>query len=101
MFSVVSSAVAGTKIQTDFTIKDIETAWGKNGYVIRVNEVASQNPLGCNQTGFRLKTEDNSMHNEILSIALSAMHTGSRVRFYVEDSCRENRHMIIAIQIVK
>lgn len=104
MFFTWSSSFAAATANNEsmgYTIKNIETSWSKDGYLVRVNETNTPSPVGCGVHDFKLMIANNVMHREILSLALSAMHAGSKVTFRVEDDCINNRHEIIAIQIVK
>lgn len=88
-------AHAGSEVK-EKTIKEISMGWAGEGVFIRAN--GSVTPVeGCSKSVFVL-TPDTPLFEENFSLALSAMHAGSTVGFYVTGCIGENMK-ISAIRI--
>jgi hypothetical protein len=79
LFIVVQGVLADTSTPP-LTIKRIETGWGSEGLYIQSNEGAVVE--GCTSTTIRINS-NHLMFDHIVSIALSAYHTKSKVQFRV------------------
>ncbi|WNZ57789.1 hypothetical protein [Microbulbifer sp. JTAC008] len=95
---------AGVQSESDnkLYIKMIESAWGKNGIVIKFDREITYdgtNP-GC-EWGWSVfvSKDNNAMMDHILSIALAAQMAQKPVKVYVEDTCSTSRAELISLQI--
>ena len=94
LLSVTAMADSTT---ANMNIESIETAWTKDGIVIRVS-----NPAGGDYCSDEYRVwSDHPMHKELVSILLSALHSDKSVDFRVKDECRSNRLEVIAVKINK
>ncbi|TRY33414.1 hypothetical protein [Aliiglaciecola sp. M165] len=94
MFSTLASADATTP---PLTIKSIGTGWTPNALFIETNEGTKVE--GCSSATIRIDL-NNAMIDHILSIALSAYHTSSKVEFRVK-GCNGNLMNATSIAIIK
>jgi len=89
-------ANSGTEIGPQ-TIKQISTGWGAEGVYVWTNENIIEE--GC-QSGVARLDPDHPLKTEIVSIMLSAFHSGARVKLYV-DGCAGSQMRLKAVGILK
>jgi hypothetical protein len=93
---IVNQAVLADSSTPPLTIKRIETGWGSEGVYITSNEETVVE--GC--TSSRIRIDSNHlMLDYIVSIALSAYHTKSKVQFRIS-GCSGSSMNGVAIAIV-
>lgn len=95
LFIVAQSTFADSSTTT-LTIKNIETGWSSEGVYIRTNEEIMLE--GCTSSTLRVNS-DHLMLDKILSIALSAFHTKSKVTFRVS-GCTGTTLNAVAISVL-
>lgn len=88
-------AFGGTTILSK-TLSSIEMGWGGEGVYVSIKE--SLVPVeGCVSSRFRMSS-NTPLFNENLSILLSAFHTKTKVKFYI-DGCLGNDMYLKAVGI--
>ncbi len=81
------------------TLSRVATGWSHEGLYLTAQEGLLAE--GCTVASAKVENT-NPYFDEILSIALSALHTGTQVQFYVDDGCTADNRMILkAISIHK
>ena len=96
MFCIPSIALAGTQLAPQ-TITSISMGWGAEGVYISTAEGLSAE--GCANNAARMPS-DHALLKENLSVLLSAFHTETKVRLYV-DGCIGNNMHLQAVMIQK
>jgi len=97
LFLIFPALVLADASTPPLTIKKIETGWGSEGIYISTNEGIKVE--GCSSAVLRINS-NHVMLDKILSIALSAYHTKSKVQFRVS-GCTGDQMNLIAIAILE
>jgi hypothetical protein len=92
-----SNSHSGTQV-LDKTIIDIAMGWGGEGVYVTVEESFSL-PEGCTSERF-IMPQNTPLFKENLSVLLSAFHTNTKIRLYV-DGCRGNSMHLKAVGMSK
>lgn len=91
-----SLAYSGTELPAQ-TIKTIATGWDGKDFFIWTEE----NHLAEDCTSGVLKmSSSHTMKSELLSIMLSAFHSGKKVKFYIS-GCAGNQMNLVAVKVLK
>lgn len=87
---------SGTELPAQ-TIKTIATGWdGKDVFIwTEENNIAENCASGVMQM-----SSDHTMKNELLTIMLSAFHSGNKVKFYV-NGCTGGQMSLMAVKVLK